>query len=260
MRFSDKNLSIVIQGSIDQRFTQRVIESARIFFPRSEIIISTWKNSYSDCLCGHNIIVESDDPGKNIVGGEGIRNLNRHITSTYNGILQCSRDVVIKIRSDTIFLHGDCIHYFDLWDKRCDQYRLFDKRILVTNLYTLRSNDQPCYISDFFYCGLREDMLKLFNLPHLINRDTDFGYGPEQYIATGYFHKKHGNRIINEEESDIIIGNNYSVLDGQRQAGILCMKYPQYQDNWHHTMMRHFEWQMLYYKLFKGQSPQGVRV
>jgi hypothetical protein len=106
------------------------------------------------------------------------------------------------------------------------------------------------YISDFVFFGRRHDIIKMFSLPFMGKSN----YGPEQYIAATPFQIKYNldepaiNRL-----SKHLIGNNYQILDGQRQFGIMCQKYPHYRDNWHESMMKHIDWLMLYYDTIYGR-------
>lgn len=255
---SDKDISVVIQGPINPEHFKRCISSVAKYFPNAEVILSTWPHQNYHSFGGWHHLIENDDPGPNILGGNGIRNLNRQIVTTVAGIRASTRKYVIKIRSDIAFIHNKLLGYYPIWNQKGKYYRIFDQRIAVTNAYTLRSSDRPVYVSDFVYMSTKDNLLKLFDLPtpdslagaEIINGvgSTLDNVGGEQYLATGYFQKVYGPKIISSEESDIILGNNFVVLDMQRQFGVICLKYPYYKENWHPTMLTHFEWQQLYYK------------
>lgn len=240
------DISFVVHGPIDPGWTKNCVLSIRKHFgPKSEIIVSTWPDASMDCIYDYDKCIMSKDPGPNQYGEAGVRNLNRHILSVQEGIKVATRKYVCKVRSDMLFLHGKIVEWFDLFDRRSNYLRFFEKRICVTNLYTLRPNDQPCYISDFVYFGLRDDVEKLFNIPFMEKSPL----GPEQYIASTAITKAYNlPELPDTDTAEQIMGNNFQVIDGQRQFGVLCQKYPHYKDNWHHTMMTHMDWINLYYK------------
>lgn len=54
-----------------------------------------------------------------------------------------------------------------------------------------------------------------------------------------------------------IVGNNYQVLDGQRQMGCYSLKYPRWLDNWNENTMTHMEWINMYYNAIYNRI-QGI--
>lgn len=243
-----KDISFVVHGPVDVAFTKNCIVSIRQQFgPDCEIILSTWPGAVLDFVYDYNVLLQSEDPGVNPYGPDTFRNVNRHIVSTLEGCKVATRKYICKVRSDLQFLHSGILRWHELWDRRSPKYKLYEERVSACNLYTLRSNDQPCYVTDFVFFGQRFDIIKMFSLPFMGKGNN---LGPEQYIATTPFRLKWPElpELFPANLSDHIIGNNYQILDGQRQFGIICQKYPHFKDNWHETMMTHMEWVDIYYK------------
>lgn len=233
-----------MQGPIHQKWTRLTLESVRKSFPKAQLILSTWLHENLEVIQEYDLLVQSADPGKDY------GNLTRNIKGSLSGIQRADRPYCMRIRTDLLFKDNRCLEWFNVWDKHGTQFNLFDKRILVSAYYTLR---RDCWVCDHFYLGTRADLLKLFSIPP---RSED-RYSPESYIATGYLHKKYGN-IDTQAHHDEIVGNNFCVLDAERQLGINCQKYPIWKDGWTHgsqePMMTHFEWIQLYYKSLRSNE------
>jgi len=80
---SSREISVVIQGKVDQKNINRLIHSIREKLPEAELIVATWKNDnlnfYIDC----DQLVLLKDPGaaSMSVDGTGAYNINRLLYS-----------------------------------------------------------------------------------------------------------------------------------------------------------------------------------
>ena len=109
---TEKSISFVVQGQITN-LTKKTIDSIRLYFPNSTIILSTWKNNKIDDL-DYDSVILSDDPGgvEAKVSGGSVNTL-RQIISTSEGLKKCNTEYVAKIRSDMIFYGNNLPLYYE---------------------------------------------------------------------------------------------------------------------------------------------------
>ena len=273
MEIDSNEISVIIQGpvfgsSIDNfnnRYTLQALCSVRKSLPDAELILSTWKGSDINGL-SFDILIENEDPGPiDLKTNSLLKNINRQIVSTRNGIRSASKKYVLKLRSDTILESPDFLKYFDSFELRNNSWRIFQKRVLNCTIVSQnpRKNPIPYNPSDWFHFGLKEDVKKIWDIP-LILQVTDkyqdvHHYSPEQYIWVSCL-RKFGNikldyaEDISEEAIDmteLTIVNNFVLLEPE-QLGIRSLKYDKdHTDIVHYT---HSEWLELYEQYFLNQS------
>lgn len=244
-----KDISVVVQGAIDNESTHLVIKSIRKYLPDSEIILSTWEGSNINGL-DYDILVLNKDPGASLCAPleKRFNNLNRQIISTVNGIKKSSNQYCYKIRSDIILRSNNFLNYFDTNDvDQNSKYAIFQKKILMSSVWTrfrARINNntmlQPYHISDWHMIGTKDDMLKLYdielendfdaNVYYLYNKPEKFDafsdhkwrYTPEQYIFYKCLLKKFPNLVFkskldyNEKHMELyfhLLAHNFIVID-----------------------------------------------
>lgn len=167
------DLSIVFQGQVNHHssnFYSNVLKTKAIF-PSAEYILSTWKGADEEYFYLFDIVILNEDPGITAIDPLGIKdnNILRQLVSTYNGLLSATKTYAIKIRTD-FFIDGD--NFIKKWESAArykNEYSLFSDRILTL---TLGTNDPEKSIplfhcSDFFNFGMREDLLKYWNVDNV---------------------------------------------------------------------------------------------
>ena len=273
------DISVIIQGPIYNDMTDNTVTNIRQFFPDAEIIVSTWEGSnYQHQLA--DVIIESKDPGGYPVWDNPkiLNACNRQIVSTLAGLKKATRKYALKIRSDMYFDNINFLNYWDRFPQRCTEYKITKERILMSTRFAPNPHREakPYHPSDWFFFGLREDLIDVFNSPLCPEPQTSrffethkrpivkyenwvpalCQYSAEQYIWVAFLRRhirlefehsvdiEHGNL----EKSEHIFANNTVLLDA------IDIGYNSYKHNNIHThyemfsMYSHFEWLKLYKK------------
>lgn len=266
-----KDISVVVQGKLDQEYSKLCIESIRKYFPESQIILSTWKgenylNSDFDDL------VLSEDPGMSIQNSSsGIPvNLNRQIVSTREGIKRAERKYVLKVRSDIKILDN---HFLERWSKfteRDEIAKTFKNRILICNYYTRnpRIISTPYHYSDWIAFGLKEDIEELYDIPLQNREESEWflnhskktllyqgylcRYSPEQYITLNAARKKrqidcdnyYDLSKRNMKDTEYYLVNNYVIFNMENNIEFQKYNPNRYGDQI--TLLNEKEWEILY--------------
>lgn len=165
-----KDISVVVQGAIHPKYTQKCLRSIRKYLPGATIILSTWEGSNVEGLDYDKLLLNKDP------GTSGYRNpfepninlrlpdnLNRQILSTKNGLKEVETKYAMKLRTDFRLTGNGFLNYFDKFNKHIDnapELLLFKKRILIMGY----SNVTPFWVFDLFSFGLTEDMLRLWDV------------------------------------------------------------------------------------------------
>lgn len=164
-----KDISVVVQGAVDIINTHKCLQSIRENFPLSEIVLSTWVDSFVS-ECDYDVLVFNKDPGSLAINAS-FGNLNRQIVSTLNGIKKSSRKYVLKLRSDMTLDSCSFLHFWNKYPKRNPKYFWLEHKVIIPTLYCKQFLDigsqipTPFHYSDWMHFGLRSDLLKIWNIP-----------------------------------------------------------------------------------------------
>ena len=273
-----EDVSFVVQGPVERSGpgrTARVCEAIRAHFPGAEIVISTWAGtdtSRLDC----DVVVRSEDPG--VVGPCTYNvNTNRQIVSSLAGVRASTRPLVAKIRSDMLFVSDTLLSHWGRWEERTEELRLFERRVLVPNIFARRPSHLSPYalhLSDWGYFGTRADLELLFDVPQMtLEQSLTDGplsplartyyvlesrpsYTPEQWIWTQALRKVAPATALEHvfdltpqslRQTELSFANNVAILDTYTQYGVWCPKYPaagrMFEDI---TLYSHEQWLELY--------------
>lgn len=260
---NSKEISVVVQGPIHKKRTRKTLQSIRKNLPNAEIILSTWENSNIDGL-EYDILILNKDPGaelqKKFKRKVLYNNMNRMILSTNNGLNRVSRKYTLKLRTDACIDNLGFLRAFDLFPERCERYKLFERRILASTLFSKiavnkhnQKTELPFHLSDWWFFGLTEDVKKLLlssklpQEPYFSNyfeysqnknkvsvyEKFDWQFSPEQYIGYSCFSKYYDDirmedcsdvsDLINKK-SQICMANNFIFLE-YKQSVIRNLKY-----------------------------------
>lgn len=273
-----KDISVIVQGAIDSKFTGDVLKSVRKNLPEAEIILSTWIGSNTSNL-GFDILVENEDPGAEIIDDvfKTKNNINRQIVSTKEGLNRATRKYSLKIRTDILLENTNFLNYFGKYIERNESVSILNERVLINSLYTRDFNKITLLFhpSDWVFFGLTEDLKNIWDIPLQdepqtsryfdshprplidINPNWQFRYIPEQYIWINFL-KKNGVQFdfehitdINKKNidlSELSLVNNLTVIDYE-DFGIKFLKYDPYTWNTEYNYnISHLNWLKLYKK------------
>lgn len=270
MKILSKDISVIVQGPIYEKITDKVLKSIRTYLPGAEIILSTWKNSDVSGL-DFDHIVFSVDVGAGSVDSLGIaNNINRQLISTKNGLDFVTNKYCFKLRSDMYFASSEFLKYYEMYSENAF---FFKRRILVSDFFTRnpRVIPMPFHISDWFAFGLTEDIISFYkNIPlqdeeentwfkDYINYNSFFKamltrYAPEQYIILSFFKDKYkikcndygDNNLNNIILTERILAENFIVIDSQK-CGIIFSKYNPNRFKEYMSLISYRDWKDLYY-------------
>lgn len=169
-----KEISVIVQGAIDQELTPKCLKSIRKHLPHAEIILSTWDGSDVSKL-DYNILVLNEDPGgikhdyAIYNASRSMNNFNRQLVSTRNGITKARHKYILKLRTDLELTNTDFLNYWDLFNYRNTKYVISHHRILCSCLYSRENSCQsgtgyptPFHPSDFWLFGETDDIENYF--------------------------------------------------------------------------------------------------
>lgn len=227
-----KDISVVVQGAIDNKITPLCLKSIRKYLPNSEIILSTWKDSNISNLDYDKILLTSDLGAAgfssyhlDISGNSETRenNVNRQLISTQEGIKHCTKKYILKMRTDFFLSSANFLRFFDSFPDAQPEWKLFSHRVIVPNvcskLYSPETGfPMPFHPSDFMFFGFAQDIKDYFlnTQPMTLQEASDwtyknpsrlpyannlFRYGPEVYYCYSWV-KRHRNDIDFFDQTD----------------------------------------------------------
>ena len=260
-----EDISIVVQGAIDKKETIKCLKSIKKYFPKSEVILSTWQGSNITTLDGlYDIVIFNKDPGfgyyyKNERGVK-LNNLNRQLFSTKEGLKRATKKYAMKVRSDIIFTNNTFLKFFDMYQKRIDEYKLFERKILTSTVCSrfsfndyiegdrIKAVNLAFHVSDWWFFGLKTDMEKYFDVslvnepefsnyyklnenkdkfnPYIYLEESYLQFAAEQYIAKECF-SNNFKEISIEHAGDI----NNKIIEQSRKCLINNFIFLEYCDS-----------------------------
>lgn len=267
-----KDISIVVQGPIGQGNIVDIVNVLSIYrdvFPDAELVCSI---SSSDIFkYGHDdfslISKFKDDhrirssiskmkslgdkfvfcsealPLSPLKNGTGVFNGNYQIEAAQKGLSICTRKYVLRIRNDMVFLSSKIIDFYFRYNGiERGEYKVFKNPVLISSAFTLNPfaiERFPFHWSDWFHFGLTTDVVDLWNVPFMSERDLLFfkvhphpvgsneyertffaRYAIEQHINFSFFRNffnniklDHLNDCSSIDDSINILRDNFIVCD-----------------------------------------------
>jgi hypothetical protein len=291
-----KDITIVVQGPYYPKITPKVLNNILINFKDSELILSTYKNEKIDNQFKKNFkivynkilpdIMQSLNPNIPIYF-----NYFRHIRSSLNGIRKSSKKYVLKTRSDVLFNNTNFLNYFDKFKFVDKKNVILKKKVLISSHYTIdpRKLPLPFHFSDWFFFGLKSDLIKIFNQnymskenkkvpdwflnkkkPKFFFNEYSSKFRSEQILTLNFLRKykkiniRHAydhnfkNIILTEK----ILASNFVVLN-PNLISISSMKHPSFANTqdllFFNELVTFKKWQKLYKKnIFKNYKIRNI--
>jgi hypothetical protein len=271
-----RDISFVIQGVLSKEITPKTITNIRKYFPKAEIVLSTYTGTDTYGLdCDKIELVEDPGffPSYDHLSCLTKNNVNRQIKTTLAGLKAATRKYVFKIRTDFIISGRKFLSYFDKFPKYDIDYKVFNHKILSCVFFARNprtKSEFPPYLfhpSDIAFFGLREDLLNLFDIPFMtkeealafkMNGYNHNLYVPEQHIWVNCL-RKNGYKINfdhqrdasgkNFEDTERYAVSNFIYLDW-KQFNLIPPKHLVFSANnkelQFDDVITHIEWQRLY--------------
>lgn len=268
-----KDISVVVQGAVG-RYTPVCLASVREHLPGAEIVLSTWKGTHVENL-DYDVLVLSDDPdGFDCHNGDFLKrsNIDRQIVSTCEGLKAAGKKYAVKLRTDFSLVSHDFVNWFGKYPKRSKASWLSEK-LITCSIYARDPRDIrwkcPLHPSDFFFFGLRSDLLELFDIGLTSEEDRiwfarkhpdKFQYDlprfvPEQFIWVGFLRKHVEQANALPEDMHDIRKETVSMTE-QSIAGNLILLSPNqlgitgerdvFNEGCPESCYSHFDWYSLY--------------
>ncbi|GGE74782.1 hypothetical protein GCM10011533_29010 [Streptosporangium jomthongense] len=175
-----KDITVVVQGPVqtfqdrpqEPGITEKCLKSIREHLPGSKIILSTWEGQDLTGLDFDELVICAD-PGPNIryfkLDGSPQRfNNNRQIVSSREGLKKVKTPYAVKLRSDNYLTGNHFVKLQYAYTERSEKHKYLQQRVVVSNVFTRKyAKGYPVayHLSDFFYFGLTEDLLSIWDLP-----------------------------------------------------------------------------------------------
>lgn len=265
---TNEEVTVLIHGPISrecgkhyaQGQTVAVIDSVKNFLPGARIIISTWQGAEAENL-GADQVIYSIDPGALPYGfNHRPNNVNRQIVVMRAGLKLVKTKYTLKLRSDTVLTSNSLVKNWGKFEARNERLRIFEQRITTAAILTM--NPRLCYlekqftpflfhVNDMIQFGLTVDMVKLWDLPLMEQRDFKYFSSqdlrgqrdqiacrrvPEDYVWTTVLSR--AGVTVNDSWADfqpqllsvseLSIINNFCLLDYQ-DMGVHSLKYPNFE-------------------------------
>lgn len=199
-KINEQNITIVIQGKVcienGENKTENLINQILYFHPNVNIVLSCWEGDLIKITSKRLVVIYNSDPGENDTVNKYLRNLNRMIVSTSNGIHHCKTSYVAKVRSDFYLIKP-----FDfnlLFKKTCN-----GKKVLTCMSYG-HYRLFPFYISDWFHFGNKENMKKMWSSA-LLNEKPNLVLDNKK----GVFYSQISEKVDHIFNSEQYIGFNF---------------------------------------------------
>ena len=229
-----RDISVVIQGPIvSYKKTRKLIINIRKTLPNSQIILSTWRYERNlNKIKALNELIQSKIPKEiQLPVDSGVKNVERQIVSTLNGLKKAKKLYCLKLRTDMVLIKKPKL----IIQKNTSTLK---GKILIPAEYTrdpeLAANFK-FHFSDILQFGYTSDLLKIWlsakkiNLPKIEKKLKGVVYS-EQLVYLPYF-KPHVIRGLKMKEisklkdAEKVLVDNFIVYPMQR-IGFKSEKLP----------------------------------
>ena len=294
-----KDITIVVQGPYYPKITPKVLNNIFKKFKDSEIIFSTYRGEKIDINIKKKFkIIYNELPFKNQnpPGSKYFYNYFGHVRTSLNGIKSSSKKYILKTRSDVIFNNTHFLKYFDKFKFADEKNKILKKKVIISSHYTIdpRKNPLPIHFSDWFFFGLKSDLMKIFDQnymslenkkvplwffkkekPHFFFNHYVSKFRVEQNIIYNFLKKyitfkiNHGfdHNLENVILTEKILASNFLVLN-PNLISFKCLRHLNFTDNqdliYFSPLITYEKWQKIYKKYcfnkLKNKKPSLIQI
>jgi len=232
-KITSHDVSVIVQGPVvsgsdHEITTAKSLQSIREYLPAAEIILSTWNVAETTGLDFDQLVISTDPGAQRRPDGLPF-NLNRQITSTLAGLAKATRPFAVKMRTDCALTGDAFLSLPRQQPPRFEKTRIFSERVLIIEIYTRNSVDQPPHLfhpSDIFQFGRSADLRTLWDCELHANSQvgptcSTWRFSPEQFIWLSCLRRVGGLNFCLPHfqafsmrlavESEISIVNNFAI-------------------------------------------------
>ncbi|MGF1754907.1 WavE lipopolysaccharide synthesis family protein [Vibrio makurazakiensis] len=279
----NSEITFVIQGPVSEVRTSESIDAIKKNFPGCQIILSTWKGESINGLQVDEVLF-NDDPGASIFvynkKNEPVYvNINRQIVSSLEGLRRVKTKYAVKLRADNILEKTTVKEIFSSYKLRDERFSIFNSRVVCANFCAReveRGLHMPYFLSDFFYFGETEDLIRFWDTELYSNYEFDSNLSGkkqhvnyprdsihvEQMLFTSFLNRYTPTSIFDEhgERSDKLKSrkymiNNFVIVDGSTLGLNVPLRLSQ-KDSFPYNFFTYSRWKWLYEREYQ----QGLNV
>lgn len=183
------DISFVLIGPEHEQL-DLVADTIRYKFPDSEIILSTCNPYEQPERVGANKYLVNTDPGE--LPNGNLKNVNRNIVNSVEGIKAASNSLVCRLRNDLILsnINFEQLLNESLYKRTYSKYLIFKHNIICNDLYCVNPIGPyklAYHFGDWFCLGHKEDLLTLFDTPLLTPDECTLPDGKNKYRCEQVF-------------------------------------------------------------------------
>ena len=228
----DSEITFVIQGPLGKGNIKNTIDSVKLYFPKSKIIISTWQGENLDDEDSVDLVVYNEDPGNSMLSKvlKVANNVNRQIISTRNGLSHVKTKYAFKLRSDFQIIGKDFLRFFGNHTEYNSEFKVVKERIVASNFISInpekmlkKSHSTPFHLGDLVFFGLTEDLYNLFDIDLVSEDEANYfdndNYNPAQWLSRFVPEQHIFLKFMRKNQININCDHYYDL--GDRQENII---------------------------------------
>lgn len=219
---NDEEITFVVSGLVSgsKKFNcLKALKSIRKFFPKSQIILSTWidqDTSEIESLCDK--IIKSDATHVKCANipcsvnpyVSKINTINLQMVSVYEGLKEVKTKYAVRFRSDFYLKNRNFLRIYcqdnERYLKRNNNYKIFDSKVLIPSFLTRNpSKNKGWYTfetSDCFAFGLTKDLISKWN--GQTESESSLCYWSSPSEKKSYYNPRHSNSQYTTEQYGLI--------------------------------------------------------
>lgn len=249
------DISFVFQGPVGHRGGDLAcnVTKTKKAFPDAEFILSTWAGAEETVFDQFDKVVLNKDPGPVFI--EPVtgypNNILRQVVSSANGLKMVSKKYAVKIRTDFSVSNRRFVDAWSSFAPANPEVMIFRKPVAILSLGCndpVRKNIL-FHPSDFFYFGLREDLLLYWDVEDKVKTENSRMLLVREKIRHPWYGLAFGRFAIEQELFNYFMENMNGYLHRIR-----------YRDQFNRNFLLLYETLLLNNFLLLDASDSGITV